>query len=94
MAIRDLRSIHYYISNSLMEENIANNYIKKILASISTLSIMPKSHNIMEMFYKQKYRRLVVGSYIVIYNVDDEEEIVYIVRIIYGGRNYLNNLLK
>ena len=38
------------------------------------------------------YRRLVVKNYIVVYRVDEEEIVIYILRIFYGKRNYIEML--
>ena len=39
---------------------------------------------------ERQYRRLVVNNYVILYTIDEEEKIVYIAHIYYGGRNYLD----
>lgn len=39
-----------------------------------------------------EYRRLPMNNYVAIYRIDKEKREVYIIRIVYGGRNYLNEL--
>ena len=39
---------------------------------------------------ERQYKRLVVNNYVILYTIDEEEKIVYIAHIYYGGRNYLD----
>lgn len=36
------------------------------------------------------YRKIVIKNYLIIYRIDDETKKVFIVRIVYGGRNYVD----
>ena len=90
----DLDDIYNYISKSLMAERAAENLMTRIQDSIMNLADMPEAFSIIEQ-YKQRdyqYRKLIVNNYLVIYRIDKEQEMVYIVRVIYGGRNYLTEL--
>ena len=93
-AKEELDSIYYYISKSLMADKAANNLMNKIHNSILRLEEIPESCSLIEQ-YKDKryqYRKLVINNYVAIYRVDKENKKVYIVRIVYGGRNYLNEI--
>jgi len=37
---------------------------------------------------REGYRKIVIKNYLVIYRIDDEAKKVFVMRIIYGGRNY------
>ena len=90
----DLEDIYYYISKSLMADKAAENLINKIENSILRLENMPESCNII-IGLKEKnkvYRKLIINNYIVIYRIDETNLKVYIIRIVYGGKNYLNNI--
>ncbi len=39
---------------------------------------------------KREYHRMVVKNYVVLYTIDFEKKTVFISRMIYGRRNYLN----
>ena len=93
-AERELREIYDYISKSLMEENTAINMMNKIEEKLLLLEEIPEGFNIIENYIKKdfEYRRLPINNYVAIYRVDKSEKKVFIIRIVYGGRNYLNEM--
>lgn len=93
-AKQELKEIYDYISKSLMEENTAIKMINKIENELLKLETVPEGFSVIENYIKKdfKYRRLPINNYVAIYRIDKKERKVYIVRIIYGGRNYLNEL--
>ena len=93
-AKKELDSIYDYISKSLMADKAANNLMNKIHNSILRLEEMPESCSLIEQYKDRRYqyRKLVINNYVAIYRVDRENHRVYIVRIVYGGRNYLNEI--
>ena len=93
-AKEELDDIYAYISKSLMADNAANNLMNKIHNNILRLGEMPESCSLIEKYKERKYqyRKLVINNYVAIYRVDKENKKVYIVRIVYGGRNYLNEI--
>lgn len=93
-AKQELREIYDYISKSLMEENTANKLIDKIENELLQLETIPEGFSTIENYSKKnfEYRRLPINNYVAIYRVNKKDRKVYIVRIIYGGRNYLNEL--
>ena len=40
----------------------------------------------------KKYRKAVIKNYIMFYRVDEEKQTIYIMRFIYGRRDYINLL--
>lgn len=40
----------------------------------------------------KKYRKAVIKNYIMFYRVDEEKQIIYIMRFVYGRRDYINLL--
>ena len=91
-AKQELEDIYYYISKSLMADKAAENLINKIEKSILRLETMPEScSRIEELKEKNRvYRKLIINNYVAIYRIDEVNQKVYIIRIVYGGRNYLN----
>lgn len=89
----ELTEIYDYISKSLMAENAASSFMKMFEDSVLRLEKMPEAYAIIENYNKKYvYRKLPIKNYVVIYRIDKEKKIVYIARIVYGGRNYLNEI--
>ena len=93
-AKQELKEIYEYISKSLMEENTADKLIDKIEKELLQLEDIPEGFSVIENYRKKdfEYRRLQINNYVAIYRIDKEKREVYIIRIVYGGRNYLNEL--
>ena len=93
-AKQELKEIYDYISKSLMEENTADKLIDKIEKELLQLEDIPEWFSVIENYRKKdfEYRRLPINNYVAIYRIDKEKREVYIIRIVYGGRNYLNEL--
>lgn len=93
-AKQELKEIYDYISKSLMEENTADKLINKIEKELLQLEDIPEGFSVIENYRKKdfEYRKLPINNYVAIYRIDTEKREVYIIRIVYGGRNYLNEL--
>lgn len=91
-AIADLQETKQYITDELCNEQAANNTIARILASIRQLERFPKMgaplSSVIDL--DTDYRFLVSGNYSSFYRYVDET--VYIVRVLYGRRNYMQIL--
>jgi len=92
-AYEDLQNIYAYIINQLKEKYIANNIIKNILNSISSLSYLPERHT---KVFKSKIRiknlrKLHIDNYVVIYEVVHNTR-PFILHIFHNAQNYLNLL--
>ena len=90
----DLIGIVRYISNALLEPNIAKKLSYRILKCINSLDEFPNRHKLCE--YKEwkerELRILPVENYLVFYLVDEINRTVKIYRIIYGKRDLDNQL--
>lgn len=91
-AITDLKQTKAYIIEELCNEQAAVNTVAKITKRIRMLADFPESgaplSSVIDI--ETDYRFLVCGNYTVFYRV--ENSIVYIVRILYGRRNYVQIL--
>ena len=91
-AIADLQETKQYITEELCNEQAANNTIAKILASIRQLERFPEMgaplSSVIDL--DTDYRFLVSGNYSSFYRYVDGT--VYIVRVLYGRRNYMQIL--
>lgn len=91
-AEEDIDEIIGYIINVLKNPIAANKLLTEIEANYSILSHAPDSFAYCE---DQRlrilgYRKIPVKNYIIFYKVDNESETVYILRVIYGRREYTN----
>ncbi|MCH5209408.1 MAG: type II toxin-antitoxin system RelE/ParE family toxin [Oscillospiraceae bacterium] len=80
-----------YIANNLHNPTAAKNLLDKIEETYSELSLNPYMYAVCNdlRLRKEGYRKVVIKNYVMIYRVDDNNGFVYVVRIIYGGRNYV-----
>ena len=93
-AKRDLRNIFKYISEELLASENAAGQVERIMASIRTLDSMPKRNRLYEEepWYSKELRFFPVNNYLVFYRVEDESSTVYVVRIMYSGRDIRKQL--
>ena len=83
----DLRGIYEYIAFNLMEPGIARNVRQRIIAGLKSLSQMPERCPVYqkEPWESRELRRINVGNYSGFYVVANKS--VYVIRIVYGGRD-------
>ena len=81
-----------YISNKLKNIDASNRLREKVIYNILLLENSSRMCTEIEKADRteRQYRRLVVNNYVILYTIDEEEKIVYIAHIYYGGRNYLD----
>lgn len=89
-ACEDLDAIYDYIADHLHNRDAAENLTAKIENGIMRLCEFPLSCNLVadELLKEKGYRRLIVESYIVFYIVDETEQGVVVMRVLYGRRKY------
>ena len=95
-AKKDLKSIFGYISEKLLAPENAAGQTQRIMAAVRKLDTMPRRYKLYEEepWYSQELRYFSVDNYLVFYKVDDEVRKVYVVRIMYGGRDIRTQLSK
>ena len=88
----DIDEIIGYIVNSLKNSIAARNLLSEIEHSYDILTESPEAFSYCEDSYLRKmgYRKIPVKHYIIFYRVDHTEKTVYIMRVIYGRRDYAN----
>lgn len=93
-AKRDLISIVRYISDELLEPNIAEKLSYRIMKAIKSLDEFPNRHRLCDyQEWKDKgLRVLPTENYLVFYIPDALKQIVQIYRVIYGKRDIENQL--
>ena len=93
-ARQDLRSIFEYISNELCAPDTAANLSRRIMKSIRDLEEMPMRYRLYEdePWNSKGLYFFPVDNYLVFYQPKETENIVNVVRIMYGGRDIRKQL--
>ena len=94
LSLEDLKSIRDYIAVKLGSPQAAKNTVSKITSRIRDLEGSPEIGTRLSAICRVEsdYRFLVSGKYLVFYRY--EVGAIYIVRILYGGMNYLSILFS
>ena len=88
-AIRDLDNIYQYIANEKLSPENAKGQVDRIKKAILNLDTFPQSHQDRNegRYAERDYRQLLIDNYIVIFRIDENCKIVYVVTVQYQGRN-------
>jgi len=95
-ARQDLRNIYEYIANELCVPDTATNQTRRIIQNIRSLDKMPLRFRLYEdePWHSMGLRFFPVDNYLVFYLPKETDEIVNIVRIIYGERDIRKQFSK
>jgi addiction module RelE/StbE family toxin len=93
-ALIDLQEIKGYITDDLQNETAAENTIRTIMDRIQQLIDFPDMGAPLSSVVQTQsdYRYLVCGNYTAFYR--HEKETVFIVRVLYGRRDYMRVLFE
>lgn len=93
-AENDLADILQYISKDLSAPKAANDLLDDILKCYDNISLNPLMYALCDndRLKSKNYRKAVIKNYIMFYRVDEEKQKIYIMRFIYGRRDYMNLL--
>lgn len=93
-ALADLEEIKRYIQNDLENDIAAKNTVKKIIDRVRELESFPQMGAMLSSVTSAEtnFRYLLCNNYTVFYRY--EEDIVYVVRIMYGRRDYMRVLFE
>lgn len=88
-AEQDLRSIYEYIANTLCTPDTAKNLTRQIMDEILSLDEMPNRYARYdkEPWKDRGLRFFSVKNYVVFYLTNEKTKTIYIIRIMYGGRD-------
>lgn len=91
-AVSDLQQTKAYITDELCNEQAAVNTIAKITSRIRELAAFPEMGAPLSSIvdFETDYRFLVCGNYTAFYRF--ENQTVYIVRVLYGRRDFMRIL--
>ena len=93
-ARKDLRDIYEYIAYELLEPDTAAGQTGRIMKAVRSLEEMPMRHRLLEEepWHSQGMRFMPVDHYLVFYLPDETNNVVYIIRIMYGVRDVRQQL--
>lgn len=85
----DMKQIYEYIADTLMEPEIAEKQYSRIEEAVYSLETMPERFRRYEKepWRSRNLRVMPVDNYSVFYIVDNVNQIVTVIRIMYGRRN-------
>ena len=91
---RDLRDILDYITYELQEPQVAVKLVRQIMKEILSLNQMPMRYRLYEEepWQSQGLHYFPVKNYLIFYYPDETKATVYVVRVIYGGRDISRQL--
>ena len=91
----DLDGIVSYMAVELANPQAASDFVDKLKDNIDEARAFPESGSLVdnEFLQVENLRKKLIGNYIMYYLLDIEENIIYILRIVYGKRN-LDEILK
>lgn len=95
-ARQDLRNIYQYIAYELLEPGVASAQVDRIMKAVRALDEMPMRHRLYEEepWYSKGLRFVPVDNYVVFYLPIENEAVVNVVRIMYGGRDIRKQLIE
>ena len=93
-AEQDLQDIYDYISTVLKVPVTAAKQSNRIMDAVDSLDQMPLRYRLYEHepWRSKGLRVMPVGNYIVFYLPDEQKGVVWIIRIMYGGRDIQRHL--
>lgn len=96
MAQNDFEHIYMHISNNLHNKQAALKLTALLDKNIKSLSDMPERYALVKDNYLKNMgiRFISVKNYIIFYTIDENKQTVYVIRILYGKRNWIDILHK
>jgi len=90
IAKKDMVDIVQYISHTLQNPQAANTIMEHFSKGIEMIQSFPYANPVYSpiMPLKHEYRKMLIGSYLMFYWVDEQQKSVTITRVIYASRDY------
>ncbi len=95
-ALKDIDEIYEYIAYDLLVPEIAESQVGRIIMAIDSLENLPYRYKVYdeEPWLSNGLRCFSVDNYMVFYYPVEEDGIVRVIRIIYGGRDIKTELSR
>lgn len=93
-AENDLSDILQYISKDLSAPKAASDFLDEVLKCYDNVSENPLMYILCDndRLRNKEYRKAIIKNYIMFYRVDKSNHIIYVMRFIYGRRDYIHLL--
>ena len=90
----DLNAAADYIEFTLLNPQAADDLLDKADQELSSLTETPQIHRLVDdpFLYALGIRFILVNNYIAFFLINEEEKTVYIIRFLYGKRNWIQIL--
>ena len=92
-ALREMYRIYDYILSDLYADTAAEELMALVEEKVQNLKYAPRIYAEIEKIdeLRRRYRRIVVNNYIILYTIDEDNDVVYVAHMYYGSSNYLND---
>ncbi|MCI7612481.1 MAG: type II toxin-antitoxin system RelE/ParE family toxin [Selenomonadaceae bacterium] len=93
-ATKDLDNIIGYITGKLYNFTAAKDFADEVEQCYKKLSVIPFMYELCqdERLKRLGYRKVVIKNYIMVYRIDNDRRLVYVMRFFYGKQNYADLL--
>lgn len=93
-ATKDLENIIGYITGNLYNFTAAKDFADEVEQCYKKLSVIPFMYELCrdERLKRLGYRKVVIKNYIMVYRIDNDRRLVYVMRFFYGKQNYADLL--
>ena len=94
IAKKDMNDIIYYVSNNLKNNTAAKNISNSFINGAKSILVFPFGSSIYKTTYnlEKEYRFIKINNFLMFYTIDDKEEIITIMRVIYEKMDIKNML--
>ena len=94
-AEKDFDEILHYMNDTLENPNAASAFMKKMEKAISEIRHFPKCGSLVENEFitLKDIRKIPISNYLLYYRINETDECIIVLRIIYGRRN-MNTILS
>lgn len=87
LALSDLRDLVRYIAKD--DRNVAKRFGDLIVTKVESLQSFPRIGRIVPEYREDQLREIIIAPYRIVYEIDDEVMILFILRIWHGARGDL-----
>jgi toxin ParE1/3/4 len=89
-ASEDIEDIVLYILSELNNSSAASAFLDDVEKSYQNIIEKPSMYSLCNDYKLRNggYRKIVIKNYLILYRINEEDETVFVVRVVYGGRNY------
>jgi plasmid stabilization system protein ParE len=94
LAHEDLRKIVTYIQTTLYSQQAASNLMDEVKKCYKHLKTNPYIYALCNdrHLYKEKYRKVIIKKYVLVFRIDEDKKVVTIYRFFYGAEDYPNKI--